>query len=105
LCKAKSWSPRSVNVIDLVRSVADIAETVKIELLDASYRYGLPHFHQTATPTGECAIEIVLRKRPAAEIAAGGRLPAADARELSAQEAFLLTGIVDPATLPTETSS
>lgn len=89
--KAKSWSPNSINVTDLVQALGAQAEVKKIELLDATYRYGLPRFDQTLTPVAECAIEVVLRKRPLDESVAGGRLP----REggMSAQDVLVLTGL------------
>ncbi len=73
--KTASWSPRSVNVLALLASLGPEAAVEKIELLDSTYRYSLPRFDQTLTPAGESGIEVVIRKRPAAEIAAGGRLP------------------------------
>jgi len=75
--KPSSWAPRSVNVLDLVRRLGSAARPEKIELLDATYRYDLPRYDQTRTPIGECAIEIVLRKAGADEIAAGGRVRSA----------------------------
>lgn len=71
--KNRSWSNRSVNVIDLVRGLGDQAELVRIEQLSATYRFDLPRFDQTLTPVGECGIEFVIRKRPAEEIEARGR--------------------------------
>lgn len=66
--KKASWSPASVNVLDLLRTLdADVA-IKKIELLDATFRYGFnkmynkARFDQTLTPIGECAIEFVLQK-------------------------------------------
>jgi SAM-dependent methyltransferase len=58
--KKKSWSPVSLNVIDLV--VQMNCAPVKIELLTGTYRKSLGFTDQTKTPIGECAIEIVLRK-------------------------------------------
>lgn len=89
--KATSWSEKSVNVTDLLRHLGDQAQPLKVELLDAGFRYRLPRFDQTLTPTGESAIEIVLRKRPAEEVTAKGRLPPPG--NLSAQDVFLLTGL------------
>src|SRR3546814_1757808 len=73
--KIASWSPKSRNPIDLVRSLGEAAEVLKLELLNATFRYSLPRFDQTLTPTGECGIEMVIRKRPAAEVQYGGRRP------------------------------
>lgn len=71
--KAKSWSPRSLNILDLVRNLGPAADPVKIEQLISTYRFNLPRFDQTLSAVGECGIEIVIRKRPAGEVQAGGR--------------------------------
>ena len=73
LFKQKSWSRKSVNVIDLVASLGPAAELIKLELLSATHRFTLPRFDQTSTPIGESAIEVILRKRTLREIEAGGR--------------------------------
>jgi SAM-dependent methyltransferase len=73
--KPASWSERSINVLELITRLGPAAEPHKIELLDATYRYGLPRYDQTLTPVGESAIEFVIRKRPPAEVARRGRLP------------------------------
>lgn len=71
--KTRSWSSRSINLIDIVREVGNSAELIKIELLSATYRFNLPRYDQTLTPVAECGIEMVIRKRNAAEVEAGGR--------------------------------
>ena len=71
--KARSWSEKSINLIDVVRQLGDDAELVRLEQLSATYRFDLPRYDQTLTPVGECGIEMVVRKRPASEVAAGGR--------------------------------
>jgi SAM-dependent methyltransferase len=76
--KPASWSPRSVNVLSLLTGLGPAAQLVKLELLDATYRYELPRYDQTVTPIGECGIEFVIRKRPESEIATLGRHPRAD---------------------------
>lgn len=73
--KARSWSPKSLNLMHLLADVADLAQTVKVEQLDASFRFIDRRFDQTTTPVGECAIEFVLRKWRPEELARGGRLP------------------------------
>lgn len=73
ILKERSWSERSLNVIDLVRELGESAELVRLEQLSSTYRFDLPRYDQTLTPIGECGIEIVIRKRPKSEIAAGGR--------------------------------
>ena len=97
--KRKSWSPKSRNVLDMVAKLSEAAELIKVEKLDASYRYNLPPLDQTLTPVGECAIEMVVRKRLPEEIAAGGRLPRQGT--LSRAELHSLTGLnVGPAPAP-----
>jgi tetratricopeptide (TPR) repeat protein len=97
--KKKSWSPKSLNVLELIAKLPAAAELLKIEKLDASYRYNLPPLDQTLTPIGECAIEMVIRKRLPAEIAAGGRLPPQG--QLSREQIFALTGLnLAPAPAP-----
>lgn len=71
--KSRSWSDKSINVLDLLRELPPTAEVVRVEQLNASYRYDLPRFDQTLSPVGECGIEFIVRKRPSAELAAGGR--------------------------------
>lgn len=71
--KATSWSPKSINLLDLVRGLGADAELMRMEQLSASYRFDLPRFDQTLTPVGECGIEFVIRKRTTDEIADKGR--------------------------------
>jgi SAM-dependent methyltransferase len=75
--KDASWSPRSINVMTLAAGLGAEAQVVKVELLDATYRYELPRYDQTVTPIGESGIELVIRRRPAQEVERRGRLPAA----------------------------
>ena len=75
LNKQRSWCPASVNVLDLLAGLGPAADIRKVEIIDETYRFDLPRFDQTLTPVAECAIEIVVRKRTAAELDAGGRLP------------------------------
>jgi SAM-dependent methyltransferase len=80
--KDASWSPRSINVAGLATALGPEAQLVKVELLDATYRYELPRYDQTLTPIGECGIEFVVRRRPADEVEARGRRrPAAEVPE------------------------
>lgn len=73
--KFESWSPRSLNVIDLLRALGPSAQVHEIRLEDSGYRYGLPVYDQTRTPVAESAIEFIVRKRTKTEIERGGRLP------------------------------
>lgn len=58
--KWDSWSPASVNVLDLLRR-RDIA-IQSIKLLNATHRTTKERYDQTLTPVGESAIEFVVRK-------------------------------------------
>lgn len=73
--KRASWSGKSINVMSLLGEFSAIAQPVKIELLDSTFRYGMQRFDQTLTPIGECAIEFILRKHTNQELARGGRYP------------------------------
>ncbi len=73
--KSNSWSPASINVFSLLTSLGPAADIRKVEVIDDGFRYDLPRFDQTLTPICEAAIEIIVRKRPQAELSAGGRLP------------------------------
>jgi ubiquinone/menaquinone biosynthesis C-methylase UbiE len=92
LWKASSWSQNSINLLELLPRLGAHAQTIKLELLDASFRYTLPRFDQTLTPVGESAIEIVIRKHHDTELTARGRLPDAN-KNLTAAGFTLLTGI------------
>ena len=72
--KAKSWSQKSVNVLQMLCQLGPDAAVEKVELLDETYRFALPRFDQTLTPVGESGIEVVIRKRSADELASGGRV-------------------------------
>lgn len=71
--KFRSWSERSLNLLDLFRELGPSAELVRLEQLSATYRFNLPRYDQTLTPVAECGIELILRKRLEAEASAGGR--------------------------------
>lgn len=71
--KVKSWSSRSINVIDLLRELSPSIEIIKVEQLSATYRYELPRYDQTLTPIGECGIEVIARKSLHSDIESAGR--------------------------------
>jgi ubiquinone/menaquinone biosynthesis C-methylase UbiE len=66
--KKKSWSPQSINLLELLAHTSIPIEVKKIELLDATYRYqfaqltGQKRSDQTTTPVGECAIEFIVKR-------------------------------------------
>jgi SAM-dependent methyltransferase len=60
----ESWSPVSVNVVELVQGLGQ-AQLLSLRLLEATYFYGLPRVDQTGSVVGECAIEFVVRKTSA----------------------------------------
>lgn len=70
--KVRSWSPCSLNVLDLIGELGQEGELVRLERLTSTYRFGLPRYDQTMTPMTESGIEFVLRKRSRIEIEAGG---------------------------------
>ena len=63
--KDKSWSPVSINVMELLIRVSSLAETISLARMDHGFRFGVSGkgFDQTRTPMAECGIEFVLRKR------------------------------------------
>lgn len=73
VCKHASWSPRSLNVVDLVRELGPGAELVRLEQLSTGYRFDIPRYDQSMSPVAEFSIEFVLRKREPQEIADRGR--------------------------------
>lgn len=62
MCKHLSWSPKSIDLLDLLSIYSGDAQVLKVELLDATFRFGLGRFDQTLTPVGESALEFVMRK-------------------------------------------
>lgn len=75
LHKSTSWSPKSINLFELLADFSDRAQTLKVETLDASYRYQLTRFDQTLTPVAEAGIEFIMRKLTAQDIESKGRYP------------------------------
>jgi len=74
--KTESWAPKSLNIIDFFGGIfLETMNILKVELLDSTFFYNQEAFDQTRTPIGECAIEIILRKRTEKEIKDKGRLP------------------------------
>lgn len=71
--KECSWSDRSINIIDMIKSLGEVAELVRLEQLSSTYRFDFPRYDQSLTPVGECGIEFVIRKRPPEEIQDQGR--------------------------------
>ena len=51
----------------------DRAQIIKVEQLDATFRFKLNRFDQTLTPLGECALEFILRRLLPEEIKRRGR--------------------------------
>lgn len=63
--KARSWSPVSVNVDELIATLPENHRTLKLTLLDQTFLYNAVRIDQTGSLVGECAIEFVLRKAKA----------------------------------------
>lgn len=76
MAKPASWSPVSINVLDLLGDIRDQVEIIAVDKIDQGYRYeSLPrHVDQTRTPLAESALEFILRKRGAPD--ATNRYPA-----------------------------
>ncbi|RAU21544.1 SAM-dependent methyltransferase [Paramagnetospirillum kuznetsovii] len=93
--KTKSWSPVSINLLEAVQVLGAQADIRRLEVLAAGFRHTLPRFDQSLTPVAECAIEVVIRKRPQAEAVAGGRVNADGT--ITASDVFVMTGLrVEP---------
>lgn len=60
--KAKSWSPVSVNILDLMQGYDTQIAVQYVKLLNATHRTIADRIDQTMTPIGESAIEFVVRK-------------------------------------------
>ncbi len=73
--KPRTWSERSINLLDLLRGLGESCDIRRIMVIDEAYRYSLPRYDQTLTPITESAIEVIVRKRPQQEIDAKGRIP------------------------------
>ncbi len=65
IMKEKSWSDKSINILDLLRTFAGQVDVEKIELIRDFYRdaWVAEQVDQTRTPVAECSIEIIIRKR------------------------------------------
>ncbi|MBA3015308.1 MAG: class I SAM-dependent methyltransferase [Proteobacteria bacterium] len=65
IIKDQSWSPRSINILDLLQEAKGMIVVEKIELLRDFYRdtWRADQIDQTMTPVAECAIEIILQKK------------------------------------------
>jgi SAM-dependent methyltransferase len=75
ISKRQSWSPKSVNLLDLLGHFNDVADVVRIELLDHAYLYGHDRFDQSHLPVTETAIEFILRKRTPEDVERKGVYP------------------------------
>jgi len=75
ILKTKSWSPVSINVVEFLYPFREQIEVLKIELVNGSFKYNERRHDQTYHSISECAIEFIVRKRPATEIAKKGRYP------------------------------
>jgi SAM-dependent methyltransferase len=73
--KRASWSPVSVNVIDLVRVVGLDAELVRLEVLYGTFDYQPGQRYDQTLGAAESAIEFILRRRHPREMERGGMLP------------------------------
>ena len=67
LYKTRSWSPASLNVLDLARDFGDRLELERLALQRDFFREApdWKGIDQSLTPVAECSIEMIWRKRPA----------------------------------------
>ena len=63
IAKRQSWSPKSVNVFDLLGHFVDDIDVLKVELLDSGFVYAQPRHDQSLGALSESAIEFVLRRK------------------------------------------
>ena len=76
LHKPESWSPRSVNLTNLLSGLGAYADIRKLEMIDSTYRFDINRYDQTILETTESSIEFVIRKRYPHEVRQKGRFPA-----------------------------
>ncbi len=67
--------PKSINVFDLLMRIWQDVEIIKVERIEAGFRYDLGDADQTATATAECAIDIVLRRKGEPPMKANPKTP------------------------------
>lgn len=64
ISKVKSWSPVSVNLLDLLKEFSPLAKIISLAQIDQGFRTRMvpAGVDQTRTPLAECGIEFVLKK-------------------------------------------
>jgi SAM-dependent methyltransferase len=78
--KEESWAPKSINVMTLLQSLGPYVDIRSITVEDSGFRYQVPKFDQTLTPTSESAIEFIVRKKKPEEIANKSSVTSTSAR-------------------------
>ena len=68
ICKVNSWSPKSINIFDLVKHLGSQCDVRSLHVEDSGFRSEMPRFDQTLTPTAESAIEFIFRKKTSIEM-------------------------------------
>jgi ubiquinone/menaquinone biosynthesis C-methylase UbiE len=63
ICKATSWSPVSINVVDLVKDFCDLIVVERIIKLSDFTFSSEKKFDQSLLPNAECAIEFIWKKK------------------------------------------
>jgi SAM-dependent methyltransferase len=63
IAKRDSWSNKSISLLHFLDQFISEVEIHRIEQINFDYRYDLPRCDRSIFPVGECAIELVLRKR------------------------------------------
>jgi len=71
--KRQSWSPRSINVVDMYLDSLSAFSFIRISLLDDNYDYAIANVDQSAGEA-EVGIEVVIQKHSAAVASPHGRI-------------------------------
>lgn len=66
--KSSSWSEKSINIFDLLRSFQNEIEVEKIEKIGEFYNHNLYLIDQTMQPNVESAIEFIIHKKSATQM-------------------------------------
>lgn len=99
MLKLESWSPKSINLFALLSHFAGVIQIVKVEQIDAGYRFKMSRRDQTLSIVSECAIEFILRKPVSEDAIRRGRLPSSlPVRNVNQLEMSTITVITDSLT-------
>lgn len=66
--KNESWSKKSINIFDLLKTFEDEIEIEKIEKISEFYNHNLTNVDQTLQPNVESAIEFIIKKKSSSNV-------------------------------------